>query len=42
MTVSGNTTGLTFGGGGQLISYKTNYVNGNITDGLPSSTITPQ
>jgi hypothetical protein len=38
-TVSGNTTGLSALSGGVIASYGTNKVNGNGTDGAPSSTI---
>jgi len=37
-TVTGNTTGLS-ASAGQIISYETNQVDGNGTDGSPTSTI---
>lgn len=42
-TVTGNTTGLAFSGGGALLSYKNNNVNANLTtDGAPSGPLTQQ
>jgi|CXWL01.1.fsa_nt_gi hypothetical protein len=41
MTITGNTTGLLRTGGGQIISFTTNNVSGNGTDGTPSSTAPP-
>jgi hypothetical protein len=38
-TVSGNTNTGLFNSGGAIVSYGTNKVNGNGTDGVPSSTI---
>ena len=38
-TVTGNVTGLDFFDSGQIISYETNKIEGNGTDGAPSSTI---
>jgi hypothetical protein len=38
-TVTGNLTGLSVDGGGAIESYGTNKVNGNGTDGAPTSTI---
>jgi hypothetical protein len=40
--VSGNGTGLSSVGGGSLLTYKNNSVNGNIADGAFSSALTPE
>ncbi len=39
-TITGNGTGLSFGVGGTLLSFGNNLLNGNSSDGAPSSTIT--
>ena len=38
-TVTGNATGLAVAGNGVIASYRTNKINGNGTDGAPTSTI---
>jgi hypothetical protein len=38
-TVTGNATGLAVAGNGKIASYGTNQINGNGTDGAPTSTI---
>jgi len=40
--VSGNGTGLSSAGGGGILTYKNNSVNGNIADGAFTGTLTPE
>jgi hypothetical protein len=41
-SITGNGTGLSVGGGGQIVSYGNNEVVGNGTDGAPTGTVTPK
>jgi hypothetical protein len=40
--VSGNATGLAAAAGAQLFTYKNNSVNGNTTDGVFTTPLTPE
>jgi hypothetical protein len=39
-TVISNVNGLVADGGGHILSYRNNHLNGNVTDGAPTSTLT--
>ena len=40
--VNGNTTGLSTGSGGAILSFQNNNVSGNATDGAPSGVVAQQ
>jgi hypothetical protein len=40
--MSGNTTGVSFSGGGQVLSYHNNSIDANGTNGAPSGPLTPE
>ncbi len=41
-TVTSNTTGVSAAGGGKIISFKDNAIDGNGTNGAPTSIVTLQ